>query len=55
MLKKLDALPPRCRAGHNANAFHGGFRLWAKDNLVPPDAPPGRVRYERKPDDGHGR
>jgi polyphosphate glucokinase len=47
-VKKLDALPPRCRAGHNANAFRGGFRLWAKDNLAPPDLPPGRVRYGRK-------
>jgi polyphosphate glucokinase len=30
-VKKLDALPPRCRAGDNANAFRGGFRLWEKD------------------------
>ena len=28
-VKKLDALPARCRAGKNANAFLGGFRLWA--------------------------
>jgi polyphosphate glucokinase len=27
-VKKLKALPPRCRAGENANAFLGGFRLW---------------------------
>ena len=26
--KKLDQLPPSCRAGDNANAFVGGFRLW---------------------------
>lgn len=26
--KKLKDLPPRCRAGNNANAFLGGFRLW---------------------------
>jgi polyphosphate glucokinase len=26
--RKLDALPPGCRAGDNANAFLGGFRLW---------------------------
>jgi polyphosphate glucokinase len=25
---KLKKLPPRCRAGDNANAFLGGFRLW---------------------------
>lgn len=30
-LKKLDELPPRCRAGDNANAFKGGFRLWQED------------------------
>jgi polyphosphate glucokinase len=47
-VKKLDTLPPRSRAGHNANAFRGGFRLWAKDNLVPPDLPPGRTRSGRK-------
>ena len=27
-VKKLKALPSRCRAGENANAFLGGFRLW---------------------------
>ena len=32
---KLDALPPHCRKGENANAFRGGFRLWAEDNVVP--------------------
>ena len=26
--KELKQLPPRCRAGDNANAFIGGFRLW---------------------------
>ena len=26
--KKLKKLPPGCRAGNNANAFIGGFRLW---------------------------
>ena len=25
---KLKQLPPGCRAGDNANAFKGGFRLW---------------------------
>jgi polyphosphate glucokinase len=46
---KLEALPPHCRQGENANAFRGGFRLWAKDNVVSPDLPPGRARSERKP------
>ena len=27
-VKKLKELPPNCRAGDNANAFIGGFRLW---------------------------
>ena len=27
-VKKLAELPPGCRAGDNANAFVGGFRLW---------------------------
>ncbi len=29
-VRKLKALPPGCRAGDNANAFVGGFRLWAQ-------------------------
>ena len=29
-VKKLRDLPPGCRAGDNANAFLGGFRLWAE-------------------------
>jgi polyphosphate glucokinase len=29
-IKKLKELPPGCRAGANANAFLGGFRLWQK-------------------------
>jgi polyphosphate glucokinase len=32
-VKNLKELPPGCRAGENANAFLGGFRLWAE----PPD------------------
>jgi polyphosphate glucokinase len=27
-VKELKQLPPHCRAGNNANAFSGGFRLW---------------------------
>ena len=44
-VRKLHQLPPRCRAGHNANAFRGGFRLWAKDNVIAPHLPP---RFGRK-------
>ena len=29
-VRHLKDLPPRCRAGDNANAFAGGFRLWDK-------------------------
>jgi polyphosphate glucokinase len=32
-VKKLKVLPPGCRAGDNANAFLGGFRLWVKPTL----------------------
>ena len=28
--KKLKELPLHCRAGENADAFRGGFRLWEK-------------------------
>jgi len=30
-VNKLDKLPPGCRAGDNALAFHGGFLLWEKE------------------------
>jgi polyphosphate glucokinase len=46
--KRLSALPPHCRAGDNANAFHGGFRLWEKDDVASPDLPRRRARFERK-------
>jgi len=29
-VKELKKLPPSCRAGENANAFLGGFRMWEK-------------------------
>jgi len=29
-VRRLKELPPGCRAGDNANAFLGGFRLWEK-------------------------
>ena len=29
-VNKLDRLPPGCRAGDNALAFHGGFLLWER-------------------------
>lgn len=36
-VKRLKKLPPGCRAGDNANAFIGGFRLW--DNASQPKRP----------------
>jgi polyphosphate glucokinase len=34
--KKLKVLPPDARLGDNANAFKGGFRLWANEQPHPP-------------------
>ena len=33
-VKKLKKLPKGCRAGDNANAFLGGFRLWENTDSV---------------------
>ncbi len=43
-VKKLKELPPGCRAGDNANAFLGGFRLWeeAIDHKPPASTSPAR-------------
>jgi polyphosphate glucokinase len=46
--KRLGALPLRCRAGDNANAFHGGFRLWAEGNVASPDRPRRRARIRQR-------
>jgi glucose-6-phosphate isomerase len=51
--KKLDTLPPNCRAGDNANAFRGGFKLWGaaplsgESGLVRNDAGEGSERTAR--------
>jgi len=37
-VKKLTELPPGARAGDNANAFLGGYRLWAGTPDGQPDA-----------------
>ena len=42
-VKKLDALPAHSRAGDNANAFRGGFRLWGKHAPLP------RAEWRSKP------
>ena len=45
---KLDVLPPHCRQGENANAFRGGFRLWANDRVVLPIVPSARPRSKER-------
>jgi polyphosphate glucokinase len=47
-VKKLDALPRRCRAGENANAFRGGFRLWAGTDDLPSNLSPRRGSLKTK-------
>ena len=39
-VKKLKDLPPLARAGSNANAFIGGFRLWTGEGLVQSESHP---------------
>jgi polyphosphate glucokinase len=46
-VKKLKELPPGCRAGANANAFLGGFRLWQKTS-VPNLSHSGKTRLNAK-------
>jgi polyphosphate glucokinase len=46
-VKKLKTLPPLCRAGVNANAFLGGFRLWEATGNGTSPVPPSR-RSPRK-------
>jgi polyphosphate glucokinase len=47
--KKLQELPPGCRAGDNANAFLGGFRLW-EDAQSQPSADQAKApRRSRRP------
>jgi polyphosphate glucokinase len=33
--KKLKAIPPGARLGHNLTAFRGGFRMWNADEALP--------------------
>jgi polyphosphate glucokinase len=48
-VNKLDEVPPACRAGDNALAFHGGFLLWKTAGRGPKPAPekPQRARIQR--------
>jgi len=45
-VKRLKTLPPGCRAGDNANAFLGGFRLWQRKGRRTPSTP-ARTRFDR--------
>jgi len=38
-VQKLKELPPGCRAGLNANAFEGGFRIWDSGRYQQASAP----------------
>ena len=44
-VKKLEELPPGCRAGDNAKAFLGGFRLWEDEGTDRADADDGRAAH----------
>jgi predicted NBD/HSP70 family sugar kinase len=46
--KKLKVLPPGCRAGQNANAFAGGFRLWSAADDHKSATPDGAARRPKK-------
>jgi polyphosphate glucokinase len=49
-VKLLKSLPPKCRAGNNANAFIGGYRLWGDAHVVPVHpAPPHPVSIGGRP------
>jgi polyphosphate glucokinase len=46
-VKKLKAMPKGCRAGDNAKAFTGGFRLWQKTASGGNSDPPKRHPKQR--------
>ena len=50
-VKKLKALPPGCRAGHNAFAFLGGFRLLEEARQAGGRRPPVRGKLKLVADD----
>jgi polyphosphate glucokinase len=47
-VKRLKELPPGCRAGDNANAFIGGFRLWEEAAAQLAPSAPKLVRNEEE-------
>jgi polyphosphate glucokinase len=46
-VRRLDTLPPYCRPGDNADAFRGGFQLWAEGSVVLANQPSGRAHPAR--------
>jgi len=46
-VRKLKELPSGCRAGDNADAFRGGFRLWERSAAGKNAAPPKRRPKQR--------
>src|SRR5215469_3464908 len=47
--KKLKTLHEGCRAGDNANAYLGGFRLWDRERTAQNKKAPSAVRRKSKP------
>jgi polyphosphate glucokinase len=47
-VNNLTKLPPRCRAGDNANAFVGGFRLWRNSRLRRKSSTSARARSKKR-------
>jgi polyphosphate glucokinase len=45
---RLKELPPGCRAGDNANAFLGGFRLWEDAGTATAPPPGGAVQSSER-------
>lgn len=45
-VKNLDELPPGCRAGDNANAFVGGFRMWQETQKPATGSPDNHQRSD---------
>ena len=52
-VKKLKELPPHCRAGNNANAFLGGFRLWEEAGESNPSTPAKAHRGNQEKKEGN--
>ena len=47
-VKHIKHMPPHCRAGSNANAFLGGFRLWDHGDASKPSSPGKKRASSRK-------